>query len=45
MRREKFVGELRGDIGGIGWVLIPSFRKTPKKEHFSQEMHLKIPLL
>jgi hypothetical protein len=43
------VGELRGDIGAIRKVLTPSFRiprSTPSKnEPFSQEMHLKIPLL
>jgi hypothetical protein len=43
------VGELSGDIGAIKWSLTPSFRKplsSPlNNEAFSQEMHLKIPLL
>ncbi len=41
--------ELICDIGAIWRVLIPSFRKPqsspPENEPFSQEMHLKIPLL
>ncbi len=45
----KKVRELRADIGAISQVLTPSFRKPrsspPKNEPFSQEMHLKIPLL
>ncbi len=48
MNAEK-VSELRGDIGAIRWVLIPSFNKprssSAKDEPFSQERHLKIPLL
>jgi hypothetical protein len=45
----KEVGELRGDNGAKIKVLTPSFTKPrpspPKNELFSQEMHLKIPLL
>ncbi len=41
--------KLRGDIGVISYVLTFSYRKprssTPKNKPFSQEMHLKIPLL
>jgi hypothetical protein len=46
--RTKEVGELRGDISAIRYVLTPSVRKPrsspTKNELFSQEMHLKIPL-
>jgi hypothetical protein len=44
----KVVGELRGDIGAICKDLTPSFRKrlaSPQRKPFSQEMHLKTPLL
>jgi hypothetical protein len=46
---ENKVGELRGDVVAIRSVLTPSVRGSdhhpPKNEPFSQEMHLKIPLL
>jgi hypothetical protein len=46
---KKRVGESRGEISAVNYVLTPSCRKpkssTPKSEPFSQEMHLKIPLL
>jgi hypothetical protein len=49
IRRHKKVGELGSDIGVIRYALTPSYRKPrsslPKKVPFSQEMHLKIPLL
>ncbi len=45
-RQKKKVGELRGDIGAIRYVLTPSFRKPrcsrPKNEPLSEGMHLKI---
>jgi hypothetical protein len=49
-RRKKIVGKFRGDIDGSGDIGLDSvFHKTPNitpnNEPFSQEMHLKIPLL
>jgi hypothetical protein len=51
VKTEKKIVEVRGGIGAIRYVLTLSFRKprsSPRKEKtepFSQEMHLKIPLL
>jgi hypothetical protein len=49
VKTEKKLGDLRGDIGAIRYVLAHSFRKSrpspPKNERFSQEMNLKIPFL
>jgi hypothetical protein len=48
VKTEKVV-ELRGDIGAFTQVSTPIFEKPrsspPKNEPFSQEMHLKIPLV
>ncbi len=45
---DRKIGESRGDIGTIRWVLIPSFRKprsSPQRNKpFSQKTQLKIPL-
>jgi hypothetical protein len=43
----KEVGELRGDLGAIIKVLtlLNPYHHKKKTEPFSQEMHLKIPLL
>jgi hypothetical protein len=49
MKTNEKVGMFRGNIGAIRQVLTSSFRKPrsspSKNELFSQEMHLKIPLL
>jgi hypothetical protein len=49
MKTEEKFASSEESFCAIIWVLTPSFRKPrstpPKNEPFSQEMHLKIPLL
>jgi hypothetical protein len=45
VKTEKKVGELRGDIGAVGYVMTFFQKTAPKMNRSAREMHLEIPLL